>query len=142
MDKSVGRPTKYKKEYCEEMLKFFNIPHIRVDYKTFINKKTGEPETIEVERPNSLPTFEKFACNIDVCTDTLQEWKKVHPEFSVSFRKCQQLQKDMLVDLGMLGLYNAPFTQFVAKNITDMKDKQEVENTNINKTPFEIKLIG
>lgn len=141
MDKSVGRPTKYKKEYCEEMLKFFNIPHTRIEYKTKLDKN-GDIKEIEIERPNSLPTFEKFACNINVCVDTLHEWKKVHQEFSEAYRQCQQLQKDMLIDLGMLGLYNAPFTQFVAKNITDMKDKQEVEQTNINKTPFEIKLIG
>jgi hypothetical protein len=47
----------------------------------------------------------------------------------------------MLIYLAMIGLYNATFTQFVAKNITDMKDKQEIDQTIIDKTPFEIKIV-
>jgi hypothetical protein len=39
----------------------------------------------------------------------------------------------MLNDLAMRGFYNPTYTIFVAKNITDMRDKVEQEIT--NKTP-------
>lgn len=122
----AGRPTKYKEEYCKMMFDFFDIEHTYVDYKTIIDSK-GIEKTIEVEKPNILPTFEKFSVSIGVTRDTLNEWCKVHPEFSYTYKKCKELQKDMLNDLAMRGFYNPTYTIFVAKNITDMKDKVEQE---------------
>lgn len=117
----MARPTKYKKEYCKKMYDFFNIEHTFFEEVTKIDKK-GDVLTYSIEKPNKLPTFEKFATIIDVHVDTLNEWCKVHKEFSEAYRKCKHLQKDMLIDLGMRGFYNPVFTQFVAKNITDMTD--------------------
>lgn len=131
----MARPTKYKRQYCKEMYNFFNIEH------TFIKEivtydKNGNEKTIEVEKPNILPTFEKFAVNIGVCRDTLDAWCKVHMEFSDTYKQCKHLQKDMLNDLAMRGFYNPTYTMFVAKNITDMTDKQVVDN-NVSYTLFE-----
>ena len=112
------------------MFDFFNIEHTFMDEVTKIDKN-GEEKIVCIEKANILPTFEKFAVNIDVCRDTLDEWCKQHKEFSDTYRKCKHLQKDMINDLGMRGFYNPAYTQFVAKNITDMTDK--VVNENINK---------
>lgn len=133
----AGRPTKYKKEYNKKMLEFFSVsPTKQVPVKTFLDKK-GVLTTEYAERPNNLPTFERFAAEIGVCTDTLVEWSKAtnkqgelkYPQFSATYRKCKQLQKDFLIINGTNGLYNATFTIFVAKNITDMRDKTEVDTT-------------
>lgn len=124
----MARPTKYKKEYCKKMYNFFNIPHTFMDEITKFDKN-GEEQIIRVEKPNILPTFEKFAVSVDVCVDTLNEWCKVHTEFSEAYKKCKHLQKDMLNDLAMRGFYNPTYTIFVAKNITDMKDKVEQQIT-------------
>lgn len=129
--KPNGRPSKYKKAYCKKMIEFFDIPHILEIEKEKVTKD-GEVVTHIVERANKLPTFEKFAVSIGVHRDTLHEWSRTHQEFSDTYSKCKNLQKDMLIYLGMIGLYNAPFTQFVAKNITDMKDTQQVEQTTRN----------
>ena len=111
----MARPTKYKKEYCKKMYNFFNIPHTFMDEITKFDK-IGGAQIIRVEKPNILPTFEKFAVSIDVCVDTLNEWGKVHTEFSEAYKKCKHLQKDMLNDLAMRGFYNPTYTIFVAKN--------------------------
>ena len=124
----MARPTKYKKEYCKKMFDFFNISHT-FDKKIISYDKDGNEKISYIEKPNILPTFEKFAVNIGVCFDTLREWYKVHKEFSEAYIKCQNLQKDMLNDLAMRGFYNPTYTIFVAKNITDMRDKQEVITT-------------
>ena len=54
MAKKVGRPTKYKPEYCEML----------------------------IEHMKQLHSFETFAVDIGVNRDTLYEWCKNHPEFS------------------------------------------------------------
>lgn len=120
----MARPTKYKKEYCKKMFDFFNIEHTFYEEATKIDKK-GELQTYNIEKPNPLPTFEKFAVSIDVHRDTLDEWTKQYDEFSDTYKKCKNLQKDMLNDLAMRGFYNPTYTIFVAKNITDMKDRTE-----------------
>lgn len=136
----AGRPTKYKKEYCKKMFVFFNISHT-FDKEIISYDKDGNEKISYVEKPNILPTFEKFAVSIGVCVDTLNEWTKVHEEFSEAYKKCKNLQKDMLNDLAMRGFYNPTYTIFVAKNITDMRDKQEIEATNANISVTDNKVI-
>lgn len=136
----AGRPSKYKKEYCKKMFEFFDISHT-FDKEIVSYDKDGNEKVSYIEKPNILPTFEKFAVSIGVCVDTLNEWTKVHEEFSEAYKKCKNLQKDMLNDLAMRGFYNPTYTIFVAKNITDMRDKQEIEATNANISVTDDKVI-
>lgn len=138
-DKSKGgRPSKYRPEFCQEIINFFDVEHTTM--KTFQSfRKDGSVVTITREVANQLPTFERFAVNCGVHTDTLVEWTKVHEEFSVAYKTAKHLQKEMLNDLALRGFYNPTYTQFVAKNITDMKDKteQEVVTKTVYITPEE-----
>ncbi len=111
---------RYKKSYCKKMFDFFNIPHT---YEKAVESKSDTIKYVEVA--NVLPTFERFAVNIGVCLDEINEWCKEHKEFYETYKKCKALQKDMLNDLAMRGFYNATYTAFLAKNITDMGEKQE-----------------
>lgn len=114
-----GRPLKYKPEYCQEIIKFFSSnPYDIIEGKVKVN---------------DLPTFEKFAVNIDVCVDSLHEWKKRYKEFFEAYKKAQQLQKNFLITNALLGNYNSTFAIFTAKNITDMRDVIENKNINYNK---------
>lgn len=54
----VGRPSKYKKEYCDKL----------------------------VERMAMGFSFESFAAQCDTCVDTIKEWANVHPDFSAAKR--------------------------------------------------------
>lgn len=110
-----GRPTKYKPEYCQEIIDFFSVfPY---------NEKEGKMVA------NQLPFLSAFARDIGVCHDTLIEWTKIHEEFSESYKNAKELQKEFLITNGLLGLYNPTAFIFTAKNITDMRDKQEHEHS-------------
>ena len=124
------RPTKYKKEYCKKIIEFFDVPHTVEKERSRANKN-GELVTWTEEVANSLPTFEGFAVSIDTHRETLINWCKKHKEFFDAYSKAKDLQKNMLIDLGARGLYNATFTIFTAKNITDMRDKVETVNKNV-----------
>lgn len=107
------------------MLEFFNIPHT---YEKLVPDRNNTEKIIEV--PNILPTFERFAVNTGVSLDTLETWRQKFPEFEEAYKKCQALQKDMLNDLALRGFYNATYTAFAAKNLTDMcKDSDRDTNT-------------
>ena len=132
---SVGRPTKYKSEYCQAIIKFFS-------HKPYISKKvitTGKndykKESFQLV-PNAFPRFDRFADSIGVNGDTLVEWTKAvypdshpkagqlkYPEFSAAYTRAKELQKWFLIENGLTGLYNPRFAIFAATNITDMREK-------------------
>lgn len=124
-----GRPTKYKRQYCQDIIDYFDIePYHEVERKT-IDVKSGR-EYINHERlPNDLPFLSGFAHSIGVAHDTLVEWTNVHPEFSVAYKRAKQLQEQILAVNGLQGLYNASFAIFTAKNVAGWRDNKEVEHT-------------
>lgn len=73
-----GAPTKYRLEYCQQIIDFC---------------VTGK-------------FISQFAQTIGVHTDTLLEWKKVHPEFSVAYKRARESSLNGMLDIGraaMLG---------------------------------------
>ena len=119
-----GQPTKYKPEYCQEIITFFDIEPYETTTEKFFYKNGDEKEK-EVRVPAQLPFFSAFARKIGVCHDTLCEWCKVHPDFSEAYKRAKELQKEMLINNGLMGLYNATAYIFTAKNIAGMRDKTE-----------------
>jgi len=119
-----GRPTKYKAEYCEELRKFFSKKRFQ-KLKTIITGKNDYQKEETKLIANELPTLERFAEKIEVDRDTLSNWGKEHKDFFGTIRQCQNIQKDFLIQNGLLGLYQSNFAIFVAKNLTDMRDRQE-----------------
>lgn len=124
MAEKIGRPTKYRTEYCKAIIDYFNIPATYKAKKTYITE-SGREFIEEIERPNSLPTMEGFACTIRVNVDTLHQWRKDYPEFSEAYTHAKALQKDILIQNGIRGLYNPQFAIFVAKNCTDMREQKK-----------------
>ena len=83
----MGRPTKYRPEYCREILEHFDVD--------FHNKSQTKAVPLNF--------LSAFARKIGVCRDTLDEWCKVHPEFSDAYKKAKALQKEHLITCGLLG---------------------------------------
>ena len=127
-----GRPTKYKPEYAQMMMDYFNVePYTQ---KVYENQK-GDMKI--VNEPVRLPTLERFAIQIGVDPNCLYTWANakdedgelLYPEFFSTYHQCKAMQKDVLVTNGLLGNYVSNFAIFVATNFTDMASKTEVDNT-------------
>lgn len=112
----VGRPTKYKEEYCQQIIEYF---------KNFKIVKINDEGNKEVQAP---PSLSKFSESIDVSQDTLHEWKKVHPEFSEAFKRAKKVYEDIHVEGAILGLYNPFFSKLVMANRFDWAEKTEAKN--------------
>lgn len=134
----AGRPTKYNTEYCKRLIEFFDKDPFE-DKQLEHYDKDGNVKWIDYKRmANRLPTLRNFAKSIEVNIDTVYEWIKQHEEFSDAFTHAKELQKWFLIENGLNGCYNPMFAIFTAKNITDMRDKQEIDNrTEMHLTGFE-----
>lgn len=97
----IGRPSKYKPEYCEQVVQFCKQP--------------GH-------------TLEMFAEHIEVHTDTLQEWKREHADFSVAHKRARMVSKNAMMKVGMKGMvgqikgFNTTAWIFWMKSVHGMSD--------------------
>src|SRR6056300_1434746 len=112
---SGGRPTKYKPEYCQKIIDYFNVP---------LTERVGAKK-----EASELPMLIGFAMEIGVSYETILEWTKVHEEFSHAYKSAKRLQEKLIAANAMNNRYNAYFAQFMLKNNHGWKDKQEVEQT-------------
>lgn len=123
----VGRPTKYKPEYVEALIKYFD----REPYEEKLVKiitKSGDVIEVPKNEATDFPTLAGFAIKIGVCKDTLQEWAKVHEEFSVAYKRAKDFQENYMAINGNKGLLQANFAIFTSKNVLGWRDKQPDEN--------------
>jgi hypothetical protein len=104
-----GRPSTYKPEYCQDIIKHFSI------------------DVSDPDQP--FPTFEGFAAkHCEVTMTTLLEWAKEFPEFAKAYERARQLQEEILIDGLNRGHYkSSPFQILWAKNRMGYKDKTETE---------------
>jgi|SRR5882672_3014991 len=137
-----GRPPKYNKKFCAEMIAFFTREHYKKEEieRHVINTKYGENIHVKYKLiPTELPFFEAFARKIGVSYTTLYHWTIItkgkkdtrprYPEFVQAHKECEQLRKEHLIDIGLVGATQAVAYIFTAKNLTDMVDKQLVDDT-------------
>lgn len=133
----MGRPTNYKPEFCDKLIEFFDIepweereiPH----YKTV----KGEQQLVWTDikiLPVRMPTLRGFAKSIEVGIRTVYEWideksGSYQEEFSHAFTQAKEIRTDWLTDVGLSGSAPPASFKFVAVNVTDMRDKQEVQHS-------------
>ena len=132
----MARPTKYKKQYCQDIIDYFllcgeaEIKKVVIS-ESYYKGKDGEKGALKEKKykliADNLPFFSAFAEKIGVHVDTLLEWVKVKEGFSEAYKKAKDIQKRVLIKNGLAGMWNPAFSIFTAKNLTDMRDKKEVE---------------
>lgn len=132
-----GRPTKYKPEYCQQIIEYFTIEPYRTitEVTTY---KDGTTKETEREVANDMRFFEGFARKLDICVSTLYVWKDEHPEFLQAYKKAQEIQESHWKVCSLKNLYAQPFTIFMGKNIFGWRDKQDHEITGKGGGPVEL----
>lgn len=128
MKASIGRPSRYHKEYCAKLVEYFMRERPYRTVQTMFGPK---------EIPTDLPTLAGFAMEIGVHRDTLHEWanatdksgKLKHPEFSDAIKKAKTVQEMIWATNSLRKLYDKTFAIFFGKNNLDYRDKYEVEET-------------
>lgn len=113
-----GRPSKYDPKFCDELDKYLET--------------TGKEQT-------SLPTKQGFALWLGVDDETILEWAKIHPEFSATFKRLNQIQAKQLIDDGIYGgkEVNSTIIKLLLQNNHGMKER--VDNTTNDK---DLEVIG
>ncbi len=132
-----GRPSKYKEEYNQAMIEFFDVNPYEVQV---IDDKAY---------PARFPTFARFALSIGVCTDTLWEWAHgrtsedalKHPEFSDTYKKAKEYQEAYLYEAGISGLIDRTFGIWATKTLLGHKEPEkdaQVIDTDVGKIKIEV----
>ena len=128
---TAGRPSLYKPEYAEDLIKFFDVEPY---YEMPILDDKGN--TVAMKHiPNKFPTLARFATKVGVTRDTLYEWSTAtledgslkHPEFSYAYKRAKDFQEAILAEGTMAGAFQANFAIFTAKNVLGWRDKVEQE---------------
>lgn len=130
-----GRPTDYKPEYCDKIVKFFDVePYTREIIATSKGYGAKGNKTFEKNEwgniPSRLPTLYRFCKTIDVkSVQTLYNWAAQHKEFLEAMQTAAIIYKEFLIENGLIKTYSSTFAKFVGVNTTDMKDLKEIAHT-------------
>lgn len=139
---ATGRPTKYDPSIVDKITEYFNKPAYREVMQKVVTK-TGDVIEVPIEKANDFPTLAGFALSIEVDRDTLQEWAKTYPDFSVAYKKAKIAQENFLMVNGLKGLVEQPTAIFGLKNYLGFSDKQEIKHegsidSKITVEPFDL----
>jgi len=114
----VGRPTKYKPEYCQEAIKYMSNGY----------------------------SVTAFAGHIGVARSTVFKWAEENPAFSDALKAAQAMAamwwEDTLREVARTGQGNASAAIFGVKNRSneDWRDKIEQEHTGPGGAPLSIRV--
>jgi len=123
----LGRPSKYQPKYCQKIIEYFTQELFFDRVKSVITQKSGS-EIINYEMVPNPPKFlNAFAYEIGVDDKTLENWTKHFPDFFLAYTRAKQIQREHIVSLANMGLYNSNFATFTMKNISSWRDKKDLE---------------
>ena len=130
--KKLGRPTKYKASYCEELIEYFDQPlYIKVPVEKM--SASGAVKVIEERVANDMPTFEGFARKIGTIHETLLNWSKQHEAFFDAYCVAKGIQKQFIFTHSLGNKYNTNFAKFFAINNLGMKESSHLTTENEHK---------
>ncbi len=129
-----GRPTKYTPQLCQDLIDFFSTPPYTEKEIPHYDTKTGQVAWTDTKRvPNDIPTLTAFCTKYQLGWGTVHNWIEPDdptfcPDFLNAYTHARALRADFLVNGGWNNVCQANTFKFIAVNLTDMRDKQEVEH--------------
>lgn len=135
----MARPTKYKPEYAKKIIEFFDVePFEDMELPHYFDTEEHRVKWKDYKRvARKLPTLRDFAKRIEVPIRTVYDWldekhQSYKKEFSHAFTHAKELRKDFLIQNALQGLYPPATFKFVAVNLTDMRDKTDIDFGDLN----------
>lgn len=121
-----GQPTKYKPEYCQQLIDYFSIEPLKIVAEQKIIGTEGG-KYVSRRLPQRFPWFEGFARKIGVHRNTLKNWCAEHPEFAEAYDTAKDLQREFIVDVALSGAAPPSFAIFTMKNICGWRDERDLK---------------
>lgn len=123
----VGRPTKYRPEFAQQILTYFDKqPYTEVD----VPQPSG---LVKRQRmATDPPMLSDFARSIGVSVKTLNRWavdinvetgNPKHPDFVEAYARAREMQESLIARGGLLHLYDPRVAQFALKNLAGWADQ-------------------
>lgn len=121
-------PSKYKPEYCEQIVAYFNQPSTK-EVEVVIQTRGGG--TLTKTETQGLPPrhMTAFARSINVTIGTLKDWATKYPEFGRAYEYAEYLIREHGIDNSLMGTWNAQSARLYLVNHTDMRDRTAVDVT-------------
>ena len=127
-EKENAAACKYKPEYADMLIAYFNKPPTRVEYAEKYDKDGNIIGRTPIVVPNEYPMFENFAASIGVDTDTLRNWCEISHRFRYCYARAREMQHGIRTVNAMMGLYNSGYAKFeTINNYENIKDRQELD---------------
>lgn len=123
-----GRPTKYNAKILEKSIEY--LQNCIDEYEEFHKTRGEKSDTYERINKINFPSIEGLARYLNLNTETLQEWNKRHPEFSVFIRQLKDEQVKRLVNGGLSGQYSPVITKLLLSK-HGYSESQDI-NVNVN----------
>lgn len=121
-----GQPTKYKPEYCQQLIDYFSIEPLKIVAEQKIIGTEGG-KYVSRRLPQRFPWFEGFARKIGVHRNTLKNWCAEHPEFAEAYETAKDLQREFIVDVALSGAAPPSFAIFTMKNVCGWRDERDLK---------------
>lgn len=121
-----GQPTKYKPEYCQQLIDYFSIEPLKIVAEQKIIGTEGG-KYVSRRLPQRFPWFEGFARSIGVHRNTLKNWCAEHPEFAEAYDTAKDLQREFIVDVALSGAAPPSFAIFTMKNVCGWRDERDLK---------------
>jgi hypothetical protein len=121
-----GQPTKYKPEYCQQLIDYFSIEPLEIIREQEITGTEGG-KYVSRRLPQRFPWFEGFARKIGVHRNTLKNWCAEHPEFAEAYDTAKDLQREFIVDVALSGAAPPSFAIFTMKNVCGWRDERDLK---------------
>lgn len=111
---------------AEELFNFVNVPKDYLSEEMVVTKH-GEVKEFTRRIPRTPPMISEFARRYGMTKRELENLAQESPALRRSLEFAEDVVKEFMVHFGLLGDYNASYAQFASTNLTDMKDKREVD---------------
>ena len=121
-----GQPTKYKPEYCQQLIDYFSIEPLKIVAEQKIIGTEGG-KYVSRRLPQRFPWFEGFARKIGVHRNTLKNWCAEYPEFAEAYDTAKDLQREFIVDVALSGAAPPSFAIFTMKNVCGWRDERDLK---------------